>query len=336
MHKSLKKIAIITGIFLVGILLFIASGDRIISFLSLTSRTDANLLVVEGWLPDYAIEEAYSEFKSGRYNLIVTTGLITQDVEYFNMYSNGFLVFYPGYLLKADTIFKKHQIEITAHSKMGGKYGSHFNFFINDSITADFKVDERVQKYSVLWEGDLRNIDSLLVHFDNDYVDEKGDINLYVKDIIIDGIYVIPYQFHSEFDMGYLDGMKREKNNYNSNAEIARNILINKGIDSKMIIAVTAGKTAINRTLSSVVEFRDWRKGYNGIVNGINIISLGTHSRRTWITYKNILGNDEKIGVISIKDARREFSGIKMYTYVLKEFLDLLYYKIILIFYQHK
>jgi len=332
-HKLLKKIAIITGIFLVGILLFIIGCERIISFLSLTSRTDANLLVVEGWLPDYAIDEAYKEFKSGEYDLIVTTGLVTPDVEYFNMYSNGFLVFYPGQLLKADSIFKKHLIEITAHSKMGGKYSSHFNLLVNESITADFKADERVQKYSIYWEGDLRNIDSLLVNFDNDFVDEKGDINLYVKEIIIDGIYKIPYQFHSEFDMGYLDGVKREKNDYNSNSEIVRNILINKGIDSNMVIAVTANRTAINRTLSSVVEFRDWGKEYQGNVKGINIISLGTHSRRTWITYKKILGNVERIGVISIRDVRREFSGIKMYAYVLKEFLDLLYYKIILICY---
>jgi len=332
-HKLLKKIAIITGIFLVGILLFIIGCDRIISFLSLTSRTDANLLVVEGWLPDYAIDEAYKEFKSGEYDLIVTTGLVTPDVEYFNMYSNGYLVFNPGTLLLADSIVKKHLIEITAHSKMGGKYGSHFNFFINDSITADFKVDERVQKYSVLWEGDLRNIDSLLVHFDNDYVDEKGDINLYVKEIIVDGIYIIPYQFHSEFDMGYLDGMKREKNNYHSNAEIVRNTFINKGIDSNRVVAVTAGKTAFNRTLSSVTEFRDWRKGYSGIVKGINIISLGTHSRRTWITYKKILGNDFNIGVISVEDLSKSQNGFKTYSKVLKEFFDLLYYRLVLIFY---
>lgn len=329
----LKKIALITGIFLPVMILFILTTGRITSFLSLTSRTDANLLVVEGWLPDYAIDEAYKEFKSGKYDLIVTTGLVTPDVEYFNLYSNGFLVFYPGNLLKADSTFEKHLIEITAHSKMGGKYSSHFNFLVNDSIITDFKADERAQKYSISWEGDLRNIDSLLIHFDNDYVDEKGDINLYVKDIIIDGIYIIPYQFHSEFDMGYLDGMKREKNDFNSNSEIVRNILINKGIDSAVVIAVTAGKTAINRTLSSVMEFRDWRKGYKGIVNGINIISLGSHSRRTWITYKKILGNDERIGVISINDVRREYSGIRMYAFVLKEFLDLLYYRFILIFY---
>jgi len=332
-HSILKKILIIFAPAASVLLLFILASDRIASFLSHTERTEANLLIVEGWLPDYAIDEAYNEFKTGKYDLIVTTGLITPDVEYFNMYSNGFLAFYPGTIFKADSIRKKHIIEITAHSKMGGKYSSHFNFFVNDSIIGNFVADEKVQKYSISWEGDLRNIDSLLVHFDNDYVDEKGDINLYVKEIIIDGNYTIPFQFHSEFDMGRLDGMKRQLNNYDSNAGIVRNTLINKGIDSNIVVAVAAGKTSFNRTLSSVTAFRDWRKGYNGFVKGINIISLGTHSRRTWITYKMILGNDERIGVISVKDVRQGFSGMKKYTYVLKEFLDLLYYRFILIFY---
>jgi DUF218 domain len=34
----------------------------------------ANLLVVEGWLPDYALEQAASEFNKGSYELIVSTG----------------------------------------------------------------------------------------------------------------------------------------------------------------------------------------------------------------------------------------------------------------------
>lgn len=334
MHSILKKIILIfasaSSLFL---LFFILASDKIATFLSHTERTEANLLIVEGWLPDFAIDEAYNEFKSGKYDLIVITGLVTPDVEYFNMYSNGFLVFYPGTILKGDSIRKNHMIEITVHSKMGGKYSSHFNFFVNDSMVGNFVADEKVQKYNTCWKGDLRDIDSLLVHFDNDYVDEKGDINLYVKEIIIDGNYQIPYQFHSEFDMGRLDGMKREKNNYNSNAGIVRNTLINKGIDSNIVVAVAAGKTSFNRTLSTVTAFRDWRKRYNGFVKGINIISLGTHSRRTWITYKMILGNDEKIGVISVQDVRQGFSVMKRDLYVLKEFLDLLYYRFILIFY---
>lgn len=43
-------------------------------FLSITSPIKADLLVVEGWLPDYAIKQALTEFETGSYNKIVTTG----------------------------------------------------------------------------------------------------------------------------------------------------------------------------------------------------------------------------------------------------------------------
>ena len=35
----------------------------------------ADILVVEGWLPDYAIEAAKGEFSRGNYRLLITTGL---------------------------------------------------------------------------------------------------------------------------------------------------------------------------------------------------------------------------------------------------------------------
>ncbi|MEH2054847.1 MAG: YdcF family protein [Nostoc sp.] len=45
------------------------------SFLAVTSPIkSAQVLVVEGWLPDYAIEKALTEFKIGSYRQIITTG----------------------------------------------------------------------------------------------------------------------------------------------------------------------------------------------------------------------------------------------------------------------
>jgi hypothetical protein len=44
------------------------------SFLSANHPVHAELLVVEGWLPDYALEKAMSEFNANNYNLLVITG----------------------------------------------------------------------------------------------------------------------------------------------------------------------------------------------------------------------------------------------------------------------
>lgn len=44
------------------------------SFLAVNSPIKADVLVVEGWLPDYAIKQALAEFESGSYHKIITTG----------------------------------------------------------------------------------------------------------------------------------------------------------------------------------------------------------------------------------------------------------------------
>jgi hypothetical protein len=43
-------------------------------FLAITTRVPAEVLVVEGWMPDLALAQAASEFKTGRYRRAVVTG----------------------------------------------------------------------------------------------------------------------------------------------------------------------------------------------------------------------------------------------------------------------
>jgi hypothetical protein len=53
----------------------IVSITNVHSFLAPTvPLKTANILVVEGWLPDYALKEAVSEFNQGSYKFIATTG----------------------------------------------------------------------------------------------------------------------------------------------------------------------------------------------------------------------------------------------------------------------
>lgn len=43
-------------------------------YLAVTERVPAKILVIEGWLPDYAIEAGVEEFRAGGYERIFTTG----------------------------------------------------------------------------------------------------------------------------------------------------------------------------------------------------------------------------------------------------------------------
>lgn len=54
--------------------LIIFTITHIHPFLAVTSPIKADILVVEGWLPDYALKQALTEFENGSYNKIVTTG----------------------------------------------------------------------------------------------------------------------------------------------------------------------------------------------------------------------------------------------------------------------
>lgn len=47
-------------------------------FLAVTHRVDANLLVVEGWIHEYAVHVGAEEFKAGSYRRVFTTGGPTQ------------------------------------------------------------------------------------------------------------------------------------------------------------------------------------------------------------------------------------------------------------------
>lgn len=323
-------ILFISGYFLLKPVFFYLSG-----YLSKSEQVSADVLIVEGWLPQSSLEIAYNEYKKGGYKYIVTTGM-NSYTEYLKVHSTGFLIFYPDksseYMIEADS----HLIEIDAYSEMGGENRAHFNLFINDSLEADFLVEKYKKRYSVTWYGNLNDIDSIIIEFDNDSYGDFGDRNLLVKEICLDKKMTIPYLNHSVYDMGHHDGEHRIASKIISNAELARDRLIAMGLDTSKIKAVTAEKVRINRTLTSGLAFRDWLdspyldSAYKDI-RGINIISLGPHSRRTWMTYNRILDEKYRIGIISIPDKQYKNITKREALWTLREAIGIIYYWFILI-----
>ncbi len=331
-----KKItAIIIIAVSTGILLLITEirNRNLLHWLEPTKPVNANILIVEGWLPDRALDLAKTEIRKKQYDLVIPTGIQSAELDFCMMAMNGNLVFYPGkrYIFHRDS--GSHKIDVIARSKMKGDlYRSHFNFYINDSLAGDFSADEIPRKYSVIWNRPLDEIDSLTIRFTNDYVDENGDRNLYISEIIIDNDITIPYNFNSVFDPGSPGGGDRITNNYVSHPEIIRKKLIESGIDPSRIIAVTGRRTNINRTLAGAIAFRDWLKisGYRS--DGINIVTMGMHARRTWLAYRKVLGRTVPVGIIALPDTETRDPDNQSFKTILAEFLDLIYYHIILVF----
>lgn len=63
--------------------------NNIYSFLAINAPIKADILVVEGWIPDYALKEAIDEFKNGDYQKLVTTGLPLEKGYYLAQYKNS-------------------------------------------------------------------------------------------------------------------------------------------------------------------------------------------------------------------------------------------------------
>jgi hypothetical protein len=331
MRKKRFYFLILLGIaiFTAGYIAIKPAFNYISGYLSKTAQVKANILIVEGWLPDYALDIATEEFQKNKYDYIITTG-IKYSSEYVNLSENGYLIFYPKIKSNAETSIKPHTIEVDATGSLNGEYAAHFNFYVNGSIIGDFTADRQKKRFSANWTGSLIQIDSVMIQFNNDRIDEKGDINLFIKDIIIDHRFTIPYLHNSEYDKGYLDGKRRVINNSISSAQSARKWILEKGIDSSAVLAVTGERVKINRTLTSALAFRDWVKKSDIPIKGINIISLGTHARRTWMTYNKVLNEKYEIGIISLPDYKNTSSRENKVLKTLRETLGIIYYWIIL------
>lgn len=298
-------------------------------YLSKTARVNANILLVEGWLPPYAIEMAYNEFHNNGYRHIITTGVISP--EYYMLAMNGYLIFYTEGKISDNNEVPVHLIEVDAYSELEDKNSSHFNLYVNDSLVADFYADKHKKKYGLSWSRSLAEIDSITVQFDNDRHGDFGDRNLYIKEIIIDHKIIISHQNNSEYDIGVLDGRNRIINNSNSFAELAKNRLLSMGIDSTIIVAVPCRRVKINITLTSALAFRDWLKTTDLKVKGINIVSTGTHARRTWMTYTKVLNKTYNIGIISLPDYKNSHSRKNKILKLIRETVGIVYYWFILI-----
>ena len=78
MHRRTK---LIVGTVLLGLILLAFYIPWVHPFLAVTQRVEANILVVEGWVPANVLEGAAREFRKGGYLLIATSGERTPEEE---------------------------------------------------------------------------------------------------------------------------------------------------------------------------------------------------------------------------------------------------------------
>jgi uncharacterized SAM-binding protein YcdF (DUF218 family) len=90
-------------------------------------------------------------------------------------------------------------------------------------------------------------------------------------------------------------------NDYQTSASVGAEILTKKfGIPGDVVQMVPSHVIGRDRTYSSAIALRDWLHQHNLQVQSINIVTEGTHARRTRLLFKRALGSNVAVGVIAV------------------------------------
>lgn len=316
----MKVIASFMILIICALLVFLVS----MGFLSYEKKVPANMLVVEGWMPEYGLHRAFNEFQEGNYDFIFITG--NKFNNFISLHTNSYIIFYPSDSLVADNSSHTQTFIIKAQSSLGKNDPAHFVFWINDNAVLKRYTTQQQGRFIVEWQGRLPEIDSLMIQFDNDTVSRAGDRNLRIEHFSVNGM-EIPALTDSLFlDPGNPFGVSRSNITATSYAEMAKHFFVNRGIDPDLIIPVTNHHGDERRTLGNAMALKEWFDKNQTEVSGINVVSMDYHSRRTWLTYKKILGENMQVGIVSSPNFQLIHSAPDRYYYIFRESLALIYY----------
>jgi hypothetical protein len=120
---------------------------------------------------------------------------------------------------------------------------------------------------------------------------------------------------------------------YKTSAELSAAILVKFGIHEKEIVAITPKPVKRDRTFASALAVKNWLAQNNMQPKGINLFSIGPHSRRSWILFKEAIGEEVPVGIIACEnreyDPKRWWetsSGVRI---VIGETIAYLYAKLV-------
>jgi hypothetical protein len=294
------------------------------SYLTHNSPVKANILVVEGWIADYGLQRAYTEFQDGDYDYLMITGNLFPD--HITLYINSFLIFYPHQSVVDDENEKQHLFEMKIVSAIGEKDSAHFAFWVNDQRITEHYTTENRGLFQVTWEGRLSDIDSVMVQYTNDMVGEKGDRNLVIHKLNLNGQNLIIEHADLFLDRGRPFGRFRWNVTATSYAEMAAHFFVDWGVDRNKVIPVTNHHANLRRTYGNALSLKQWLEVNQMEIEGFNVVSMEYHSRRTWLTYNKLLDDFGKVGIISAENPSFEFSRRLKFKNGLLELIALIYY----------
>ena len=118
-------------------------------------------------------------------------------------------------------------------------------------------------------------------------------------------------------------------------AELAGITLTALGLEPEFLLAVPDRSTGNNRTYDAATALKEWLPSANLKIDSFNLLTLGTHSRRSWILFKNAFEPDIKIGAIAIVplhyDPQQWWKSSEGARTIVSEFIAYLYTRLFII-----
>jgi uncharacterized SAM-binding protein YcdF (DUF218 family) len=120
---------------------------------------------------------------------------------------------------------------------------------------------------------------------------------------------------------------------YKTYAELGAATLIKLGLDSNTVIAVPAPRVAQDRTYIAAFMLRQWWAEHRFNASAINLVTDGTHARRSWLLFGEVFEPETAVGIIAIPprdyDARRWWGSSGGFRAVIGESLAYFYARFI-------
>jgi hypothetical protein len=317
--KKRSQIALIL-LFSFVLLAWWAAGQPLQKYLSLNKPLHStDLLVAEGWLDSHELDYIANYFRDGDSKYLVTTGY-SRDQNLL-MYKNG------RFFRRVNERAPDNQtvnLQVRLQGTLTDQYASLFRLYINDTFIALDSVGRKAKtfRYSI---RQTDSINSVSLEFINDAIIEGKDRNLLVHDLILNGRSfpvldtMAMYSIHTADDSSVFKLAGTQ-------AELARNLLIGKGIPGNRVIAISSDRPGISKTLTSAKNtihaldsmFRD--TGYS-----VNIISIPPHTRRTYAAFCKFHPKDST-GILAIPVSFSKNYGVNRLKN-LRELLGLMFIK---------
>jgi uncharacterized SAM-binding protein YcdF (DUF218 family) len=89
-------------------------------------------------------------------------------------------------------------------------------------------------------------------------------------------------------------------NDYQTEASVGADLLRKDGIPNDLVQMVPSRVKDRDRTYGSAIAFRNWLHEHNFSLRSVNVLTEDVHARRTRLLFQKALGDNVKVGIISV------------------------------------